>query len=47
MKKLAIYCLNCGISCSKDKSIAIPAQALTGPEDNRRLRFPDFKRVDT
>jgi hypothetical protein len=26
---------------------AIPLQAWTGPEDSRRLRFPDFKTVST
>jgi hypothetical protein len=29
------------------KSKAIPLQALTGPEGSRRLRFPDFKKIDT
>jgi hypothetical protein len=24
---------------------AIPAQACTGPEDFRRLRLPDFKKI--
>jgi hypothetical protein len=26
---------------------AIPLQAWTGPEDSRRLRFPDFKTIGT
>jgi hypothetical protein len=26
---------------------AIPLQALTGPEDSRRLRLPDFNTIDT
>jgi hypothetical protein len=26
---------------------AIPLQALTGPEDSRRLRLPDFKTIGT
>jgi len=29
------------------KGKAIPLQALTGPEDSRWLRFPDFETVDT
>ena len=29
------------------KGTAIPLQALTGPEDSRRLRLPDFKTIDT
>jgi hypothetical protein len=28
-------------------SKAIPLQTLTGPEDSRRLRFPDFKTIGT
>jgi hypothetical protein len=28
------------------KGIAIPLQALTGPEGSRRLRLPDFKTID-
>jgi hypothetical protein len=35
---------------SNDKSEASkanPLQALTGPEDSRRLRLPDFKTIDT
>jgi len=31
----------------KGKGKAIPLQAWTGPEGSRRLRFPDFKTVDT
>jgi hypothetical protein len=27
------------------KGKAIPLQALTGPEDSRRLRLPDFKTI--
>jgi hypothetical protein len=26
---------------------AIPLQVLTGPEDSRRLRLPDFKKIGT
>jgi hypothetical protein len=26
---------------------AIPLQALTGPENSRRLRLPDFKTIGT
>jgi hypothetical protein len=26
---------------------AIPLQALTGPEDSRRLRLPDLKKIGT
>jgi hypothetical protein len=29
------------------KGKAIPLQALTGPEDSRKLRFPDFKTIGT
>jgi hypothetical protein len=29
----------------KGKGKAIPLQALTGPEDSRRLRLPDFKTI--
>jgi hypothetical protein len=29
------------------KCKAIPLQALTGPEDSRRLRLPDFKTIGT
>ena len=29
------------------KGKAIPLQAWTGPEGSRRLRFPDFKTIDT
>jgi hypothetical protein len=25
--------------------IFIPLQALTGPEDSRRMRLPDFKKI--
>jgi hypothetical protein len=28
-------------------SKAIPLQALTGPEDSRKLRFPDFWTIGT
>ena len=36
------------MSCSKlHKGKAIPLQAWTGPEGSRRLRFPDFKTVNT
>jgi hypothetical protein len=31
--------------CKKGKTI--PLQALTGPEDSRRLRLPDFKTIGT
>jgi len=31
----------------KGNSKAIPLQVCTGPEGSRRLRFPDFKTVDT
>jgi hypothetical protein len=29
----------------KGKGKAIPLQAWTGPEDDRRLRLPDFKTI--
>jgi hypothetical protein len=29
------------------KGKAIPLQALAGPEDSRRLRLPDFKKIGT
>jgi len=29
------------------KGKAIPLQALTGPEDSRRLKLPDFRTVST
>jgi hypothetical protein len=29
------------------KCKAIPLQALTGPEDSRRLKLPDFKTIGT
>jgi len=29
------------------KGKAIPFQAWTGPENSRRLRFPDFKTIGT
>jgi hypothetical protein len=32
---------------SGGKGKAIPLQALTGPEGSRRLRIPDFKKIDT
>jgi len=31
----------------KKKKKAIPLQAWTGPEDSRKLRLPDFKRIGT
>jgi hypothetical protein len=31
----------------KGKGKAIPLQALTGPEDSRRLKLPDFKTIGT
>ena len=31
----------------QSKGKAIPLQAWTGPEGSRRLRFPDFKTIDT
>jgi len=31
----------------KSKGKSIPLQACTDPEDSRRLRLPDFKRVGT
>jgi hypothetical protein len=31
----------------KGKGKAIPLQALTGPEDSRRLRLPDLKTIGT
>ena len=34
-------------SAVKGKGKAIPLQAWTGPEDSRKLRFPDFKTIDT
>jgi hypothetical protein len=39
--------INVTTKYSKGKGKAIPLQAWTGPEDSRRLRFPDFKTVDT
>jgi hypothetical protein len=35
------------INMFKDKSKAIPLQALTDPEGSRRLRLPDFKTIGT
>jgi hypothetical protein len=35
------------ISKGKGKDKAIPLQDLTGPEDSRRLRLPDFKTTGT
>ena len=32
---------------SKGKGKAVPLQALTGPDDPRSLRLPDFKTIDT
>ena len=32
---------------SKGKGKAIPLQAWTGPEGSKRLRLPDFKKIDT
>jgi hypothetical protein len=43
----------CGISyynrgmAATNKGKTIPLQAWTGPEGSRRLRFSDFKTVDT
>jgi hypothetical protein len=34
-------------STYKSKGKAIPLQTWTGPEGSRRLRFPDFKTIDT
>jgi hypothetical protein len=31
----------------KGKGKAIPLQALTGPQGSRRLRNPDFKKIET
>jgi hypothetical protein len=31
----------------KEKGKTIPLQALTGPEDSRRLRLPDLKTIGT
>jgi len=31
----------------KGKDKAVPLQTWTGPEDSRRLRFPDFKTIGT
>jgi hypothetical protein len=31
----------------KGRGKAIPLHALTGPEDSRRLRLPDFKKIGT
>ena len=31
----------------KGKGKSIPLQAWTGPEDSRRLKFPDFKTIGT
>jgi hypothetical protein len=31
----------------KVKGKAIPLQAWTGPEGSRKLRFSDFKKIDT
>jgi hypothetical protein len=33
------------VSFVKDKGKAIPLQAWTDPEDSRRLRLPDFKKI--
>jgi len=35
------------ISSTKGKGKAIPLQAWTGPEGSRRLRLPDFKKINT
>jgi len=32
---------------NRKRSKAIPLQAGTGPEDSRRLKFPDFKTIGT
>jgi hypothetical protein len=31
----------------RNKGKAIPLKALTGPEDSRRLRLPNFKTIGT
>jgi hypothetical protein len=47
------FCQNitdhCIVVCKhkvKGKGKAIPLQAWTGPEGSRRLRLPDFKKID-
>jgi hypothetical protein len=35
------------MKCDLVKGKAIPLQALTGHEETRRLRLPDFKTTDT
>jgi hypothetical protein len=32
---------------TKSKGKTIPLYALTGPEDSRKLRLPDFKTIGT
>ena len=39
--------VNVNDSYCKGKGKPIPLQPWTGPEDSRRLRFPDFKTVGT
>jgi hypothetical protein len=39
--------LDAEVGDPKLKVKAIPSQALTGPEDSRRLRLPDFKKIGT
>ena len=43
--QLLVYSDDVNILLGKGK--AIPLQAWTGPEASRRLRFPDFKTIDT
>ena len=50
--KVFFYCSWHTLSTSEvgwrtGKGKAIPLQAWTGPEGSRRLRFPDFKTIDT
>jgi len=35
------------IRYGKGKGKAIPLQVWTGPEGSRKMRFPDFKQIDT
>jgi hypothetical protein len=44
--RLIKYIKYCSQSRDK-KGKAIPLQAWTGPEDSRRLRLPDFKKIGT
>jgi hypothetical protein len=34
------------MSFDNGKGKAIPLQAMTGPEGSRRLKLPDFKKID-